>query len=132
MILTGATKEQIEFALKQTNNKYDNNIIFRNFEPMSKSGKRFRVTLRVENSKKSGHRVSFSGVPYGRKPRRLPCACWHVHGNFFQWLPPDTKITTVINKGIARDYQFSCDWPDRNIGSQAFPKMASCSCDCEK
>jgi len=126
MLIRNVTREQLEQGLKLVNKKYDNNIIWNNFK--YEYNNTFRVTLKCKDSKKAGHRLGFK---YGdMKQKRLISACWHVHGDFFDYLlsiNPDVIIrvaTHTIDKNGG-------NWEDRNIGSIMQPMYYSEACECE-
>ena len=121
-MLIYATLEQIQEALDKANEHFGGNLIF-NRGP-DKYGKAYRVTLRVEDSKGLGHRLTVSRY-YG-KQRRLVSACWHAHGRFFDALPEGTRIV-VRHQTIYADER----WHDYNIGSIMLPCYASEACECE-
>ena len=117
-----ATKQELEQALAKVNERYDNNITWNTFEQLNQSGTRFRVTLRVKDSKGKGHKNGYSG-------RRTINACWHVHGYFFEALlaiNPDIVIKTA---GRTVDKNGG-NWEDWNIGSLMCPRYFSEACEC--
>ena len=117
---TTADIDTVEAALAVTNEKYEGNLCW-NRDPERK-GKRIHFTLRVKDSKGAGHRRSFTG-------KRMPSACWHVHGDFFDavW---QLQSDAVIWAGELRMEGPSDNWQDRNIGSQVQPLYFSEACDC--
>ena len=135
MIVRGATREELGKALELVNVKYQGNVSW-NRRP-EKVGKGFRLTLRVKDSKGPGHRLGYTSgslyfakthdeeVKFSRR-RRLVSACWHIHGDFFEALPPDAKIIT--GRGVVRPGQ----WPDYDIGSMLNPQMISEACECKE
>ena len=83
MIVKGVDRDAIDRALARANSIFDGNVIYnREPEPLNNRNDRWRVTLRVRDSKGPGHRLGF-GRAWGKKPARLVSACWHVHGVFF-------------------------------------------------
>ncbi len=122
---TNATQNELNQALETINNKFNNNVIWNNFEFVN--GKTISFTLKVRDSKEAGHRLGFPNSE--GKQRRMANACWHVHGELFDALfalnsdiyvrAGSDKIT--INRG---------NWQDRNIGSQMSPLYFSEACDC--
>lgn len=115
MIISNCTQEEIETALKKVSKKFGNNIIFKGFTP---EGKRFRVTLKVKDSKGLGARRGITG-------RRMISACWHVHGHFFDALPKKAVIRSASFVVCPGD-----DWNDFNAGSTMAPVYMSELCGC--
>jgi hypothetical protein len=117
---TTATREELITALAQLNLKYEDNIVFKTLEPV---GRRMTFTLTVRSSRGKGSRISaMSG-------NRVSAACWHAHGDFFDWLWKQNK-SIVIHVGTLKMTGPDDNWQDRNIGSQARPCMFSEACDC--
>ena len=116
MQVSGASRQDIDAALDRANEQFDGNLQFnRGPDPV---GRRFRLTLRVANSKGAGAKLGFSG-------RRTVSACWHAHGAFFDALPEDATIRAgeqMIHPGDP--------WVDRNIGSMMQPLFFREACDC--
>lgn len=113
-------QEDLQKALDLTNKKYNNNIKFR--DASGSNSKTIGFRLGVIDSKKEGSAKSYLG-------RRTGSACWHVHGDFFDFLfevCPDAFVLSLSNK-ITKD---EGNWQDWNIGSQANPLYASDACDC--
>lgn len=111
----------IRKALDQTNQEFEDNIIFKRFEFIGNTRdgiEKNRVTLTVKSSRDKGGRRGFTG-------RRVAAACWHVHGTFFDNLPDGTEIEANGDKLHAGDR-----WVDRNIGSLYNPLYYSEACDC--
>lgn len=126
MIVANVTLAELESARARVSKQYGDNIIWnRAPEALNKRGDRWRLTIRCRSSKGLGHGVSRSALPFGGRPRRLPTACWHVHGNFFDALP---ACATILARGHAMRPQDS--WKDYNVGSIVNPIFASESCDC--
>ena len=127
------TIQELTWALDQINRKYDNNIIFRRLE---QKGKTVHFTLKVCDSRGPGHR---RGVPqFGKEGRRMPYACWHVHGDFFDALFAIQPKAVIITSGsLANPLSSNSitidggNWQDWGIGSYMFPCMMSEACDCE-
>jgi predicted ester cyclase len=126
MIIKNVTKSQLYATLNLINEKYDNNVDFNRFEQLSET--RFRVTLRVKDSKKAGHRLGFSVTSKGNH-RRLTSACWHVHGDFFEQLLY-INSNAVIRTASGIIDKNGGNWIDRNIGSLMNPLMYSEACEC--
>ncbi len=115
-----AKEDGILQALREINDRYDNNIDLLKLEPISKN--RFRVRLTVKNSRGKGARIGYTG-------RRVKAACWHVHGDFFDALlslNPDA----IIKAGNLKVTSQSGNWRDWNIGSLIGPLYFSEACDC--
>ena len=133
-------------ALSVTNKKYAHNIEFERYpEPQNKAGTTFAFTLRTIDSKKPGHRLGMphygcttkSGKPY--KAKRMPYACWHVHGDYFEALleiNPDASIQT--SGSLANPLPKNTididggNWQDWNIGSAYQPYYMSEACECDE
>ena len=125
MIFKNTTINELEQALKEVNKKYDDNVEFRE---ITNSGKNVKATIKVKSSQKAGHRVGFAKTSKGNR-RKMPCACWHVHGDFFEEL---LKINenVVIKSSLAQQVVITIDkyggnWQDYNIGSDYEPLFAS-------
>lgn len=123
-----ATKEQIEIALQGTNKLFDDNIIFKKFEP---KGKNFTVTLTVKNAREKGSRLGFVFTE-DQKPRHISAACWHVYGNFFDNLFTQKEDIEIVSNGEKITSSNGANWKDRNIGSQCKPMYYSEACECNK
>jgi len=126
--IRNVTKEELERALNMTNEKFDNNIIFNNFEAMNQKGNAYRVTLRVRDSHKKGSRLSTQN-------RHLINACWHVHGHFFDYLiqiNPKAVIQTCKSKIYKVGNETIGNWEDYNIGSMIEPLYYSEACGCQR
>ena len=122
MIIIGAELNQIKAALADVAGRYGGNVIFNRFPEslgFTRDGRpKYRLTLRVEDSKGAGARLSHQG-------RRMVSACWHVHGRFFMALP----AACTIKAGPLTLTPVS-PWYDMNIGSQAHPLLYSDACEC--
>ena len=121
-MITNATEQELQSALKVVNKNYGNNIIFNRLE---QKGKKMAFTLKIKSSKQSkGTRKSFQG-------RRLACACWHVHGEFFDALFGVNKDAFVDSSGVGKITKDNdLNWTDRNIGSIMQPMLFSEACFC--
>lgn len=118
------TIEAMQAALVQVNKRYNGNVEFESVVP---KGKHIEFTLRVKSSFEAGHRLGFTG-------RRMPKACWHVHGHFFDALLKLAPDAVIISRGwpggvISRD---GGNWQDCNIGSLVQPLMFSEACECKE
>jgi hypothetical protein len=112
---------EIETALQNTNVWFGGNV---EFNRCDQTGKNFNVTLKTKNSHSPGSRLSVSG-------RRMPIACWHVYGRFFDELFALNPAIVVVAMGkkITKD---AGNWQDQNIGSIANPMKYSEACNCCK
>jgi len=119
MIVRHATRQQLEKALSILNRKYNNNIIWNNYE---QKGKAFVITLRVRDSHGMGSRLGFTG-------RHLVSACWHVHGEFYDILFALNHKTTIQTSRMTMRSKTD-NWQDWNIGSYVQPLMYSEACEC--
>ena len=138
MLIKNVSDLDLYNALELTNQKYDDNVQFNNFQRAGNS--RYRVTLRVRDSKGPGHRLGFPNYETG-KQRRLINACWHVHGTFFDKLfeiAPAAAIKT--GSSIANPNRIDSskwitieggNWQDVNIGTDISPYYFSEACECE-
>ena len=117
---TNATIPELNQALSQVNNTFEDNIRFKRIE---QSGSKVLFTLTVVNSRLPGGRLSHTG-------RRIAAACWHVHGHFFDCLfkiNPGAWVKS-LDKTITKN---AGNWQDWQIGSQARPVMYSDACECD-
>ena len=136
MIARRVSESDMLLALRKVNKLYKDNIVFRRLDRLTDSQNpigSFGFTLTVKSSRSPGGRFSASSLVDGRnKPRHIAAACWHVHGHFFDALfaiAPDARILTTGGKRRAMTV-LSGNWQDYNIGSQAYPCMASEACEC--
>lgn len=129
LIFKNTTIGELEQALVEVNKKYDNNIVFRE---IFNKGKNVSATLYTKDTQKAGHRVGFVRTSRGNR-RKLPSACWHVHGDLFDAI---LKINeNVVIKSSFRQEPIIIDknggnWQDWNIGSNFDPLYFSEACDC--
>ena len=126
MIIKNVSGEDLSKALAKVNEKYDNNVIWNNYQ---KEGNRFRVTLRVIDSHGKGARLSQSTTSKGNR-RHLISACWHIHGDFFDELL-NINQNAIIQTSITTIDKHGGNWTDRNIGSMINPLYYSEACECE-
>lgn len=119
-MVTNASSETLRAALARVNEKYAQNITFRDVKQISKN--RIQFTLRSVNSRASGAGMSYSG-------RRMPTACWHAHGDFFEALFAVDPLAWVRSRGRMINVEHG-NWEDRNVGSQIHPLAHSESCGC--
>lgn len=117
---TTATIKQLNEALAHVNTLFDNNVVFKT-DPEQISKNRTKFTLTVKDSKNAGGRIGHTG-------RRVKAACWHVHGEFFDFLFNDG--VDYIKAGPTVMRESSDNWQDWNIGSMVQPMYYSEACDC--
>lgn len=134
MIASNVSSEAIVKALAWVNDpaRYDDNVKIQQdgITSLNRNGTRLRFRLAVKDSKRLGHTVGLALARItGRKPRRLPHACWHVHGAFFDALLAECP-GAVIRARRRRITKDGGNWTDYNVGSQLVPTYASESCDC--
>lgn len=127
MLIRKVSEQELNKAMDAVNKKYNGNVTWNNFV---KDGSGYRVTLKVLDSKKPGHRLhrsyGFNGL---HSERRSRSACWHVHGDFFDALfDINPNVTIRTGKDVMRSK--ADNWQDRNIGSNMFPVYFSESCEC--
>lgn len=120
---TTATKEELYAALDHVNAKYAGNICFKTLDDIN--AKRRTFTLTVNSSKEPGARYN----PVNG--RRFAAACWHVHGDFFDYLW-SVRPDCLILAGTLRMNSAADNWQDSNVGSYAYPVMFSESCHCNE
>jgi hypothetical protein len=115
-MITNATTQELYRALSMVNEKYDNNIIFKNIQP---KGHKIQFTLSVKDSKNAGGRRNARG-------KRVAAACWHVHGDFFDNL---FKINPeiIIKTGLKKITKESGNWEDWKLG-EYFMYSQACEC----
>lgn len=125
MIVSNCTKKDIDLALDHIKQRFNGNVRLNNYQQLSNTGLRHRVTLRVNDSHGGGANLSRHMEQFGHKARHTTSACWHVHGYFFDALPHGTKIYSRGKLTMAGDM-----WDDFSVGSIAYPMYASDSCEC--
>lgn len=130
------TIEDLQRALNTINPKYGDNIAFNRLDSNG-------FTLRVKDSKKAGHRLGQpkflgfdKGIDYAKR-RRLPYACWHVHGDFFDALFTIQPEAEIVSSGslanplpVNKITKGQGNWQDWNIGSRKYPYYMSEACEC--
>lgn len=123
MKVYGIEREQLLKALGEVSLRYDGNVIFDKYPEMfNKKPNNFTFTIRTKNSYEKGARRSWTG-------RRMPKACWYVHGELFDLL--FTMGATKITTGFAKPMLSKSDnWQDYQIGSVMQPALMSGACDC--
>ena len=130
--------DELNKALKIINKTYKKNIVFKETpEAVNAKGTAFKFGLRAIDCKKSGGRLgqphagwtTRSGKEY--KQRHIGgCACWHVHGEFFEALL-NINPEAVIHAGAHKITSEGGNWEDWNIGSMSEPFYYSEACNCE-
>ena len=126
MRIKGITIQELQQALKETNDRlYENNLKF-NREP-EQTGNWIHFTIRV---KKCGDPGTHIGTH-----RRTFHACWHAHRDFMRAIfrkAPDA----ILHTGIASYYGsegFEHEFPhtaSQNIGSMMQPRQRQEACEC--
>jgi hypothetical protein len=130
MIVRNIFENDLRIALDKVNELFDGNIKFF-ADPVYKGksrggGESWWFRLSVHSTKGPGTR--FSASWQRRKDgerRRISAACWHVHGHFFDALPPAAVIKTARFTVKPGD-----PWNEINCGSQFAPAGMSELCDC--
>jgi hypothetical protein len=85
MIISKVSRMDLYEALKQTNNKFGNNVDIFKMYSLNMNGTRWSVRLCINNKEGPGaKRLN----PYYAEQNNfyqapIPWACWHVHGEFF-------------------------------------------------
>jgi hypothetical protein len=108
----------LEQALNYVNALYDGNIIME----LEDKGLYYRVRLKVKDSRGKGARKSPNG-------RRLPYACWHVHGYFIDRIFELDEDAVVYSAGEIFKRNI-WHWKDWNAGSLLNPVYISELCNC--
>lgn len=139
MLIKGATREQIDEALRLTNELFEGNIRYSTIAPAgnTRQGKpKHGVTLRVNDAQRAGARLGFSKTSKGNR-RHLASACWHVHGVFFDSLPEGTEIQVGSKVQDTRTGKYrklttypNAKWWDFEVGNHFEPVLLSNLCDC--
>lgn len=124
MLIKDVSRGDLEYALRLTNEQFDNNIIFKRIDVTNSKNTHWNVTLTVKSSKGKGSRISHNG-------RRIAAACWHAHGTFMDNLPTHARIVTSSVGGRVT-VKPGDEWQDRNIGSVYYPFYYSEACECER
>ena len=124
MHIVGVTDAELDAALAAVNQRFGGNIRWNRHDAVNRACTTWEVTLRCYSSRASGHGISYS--PATGSWRNLATACWHVHGYFFDALPPHARIN-------ARGQPFSPGdpWRDFDVGSVVYPRYASEACSCD-
>lgn len=132
MKISNVSKKELYIALLFTNEKFEENIGFRDIEPLNKKETRWKVLLKAKDSRGLGAKRGFPAwegfdkAPNWEKRRHLPYACWHAHGVFFDGLPSGARIY-LASEGLHRPGD---PWQDRQIGAILNPYFHSEACDC--
>lgn len=113
------------------NLRFDGNIDFREIE---QKGKRIRFTLKVKDSKGPGHRRAIGWD--GKLGKRMPYACWHATGFFFENLFGVNPKAEVYSAGSLANPRIGKwitikggNWQDWEVYRGS---MASELCDCQE
>jgi hypothetical protein len=97
VIIRNVTKDELNWALAQTNRRFRNNLKFKRLEKIKgrarAGGEKWNVTLTVRNCYGRGGRY----YPVSR--RHVTAACWHAHGNFYDALPLRRNVEIITSKG---------------------------------
>jgi hypothetical protein len=132
MKLYGVTPDQLMDLVRAVSDKcFDGNVILRECEARGVTKPYVHFTLRVEDSRGPGAKIS---IRMGRE-RHLPAACYHAHWAImwaiFQ-VYPMAQLHTMWARYTAPDFKEKAFKVGRvNIGSRAFPVQFIESCDCE-
>ena len=133
MIVKNVTRQDLQKALDLVNGLFSGNVIW-NRAPEYIGRDRYghdklRLTLRVKDSRGPGARLS---IPHlrGDKQRHLISACWHVHGHFYDALPPEAVIQVSIRDGM-HNISPGDRWHDWDCGSRMHPAYMSELCECD-
>lgn len=156
MLIRGATGDQIEQALSDTNAQHGSDIRFAGSGRWGNtgyglrgSGTTYRCTLRCNpgvfsrrrpyvRCKHNYHRsygLTSCPTDNGCRPTRMASVCWHGHRAFMRALfalAPDARITTgIITYKGSEDFERTHDDTGyRNIGSAMSPVAWREACDC--
>jgi len=130
MIIKNVSGEDLSKALSEVSKKYDNNVVWKNYERLNQKGDRFRVTLEVLNSHGKGARLSQHKTRLGNRVH-MKSACWHIHGDFFDALLR-INPNAIIKTSLTTITKYGGNWTDRNIGSMIEPLMYSNACECNQ
>ncbi len=114
---TNATNEELKKALFLVNEIFNDNIKFKDISQISTN--RIRFTLTVNESFNEGSRRS-------REGRKISAACWHVHGQFFDFLFQINKDIVIRSQGRKITINGG-NWQDWNMGSNYYYSQA-CEC----
>lgn len=132
MKISNVTKSDLMLALVKANKKFDDNVAFQRIDALNKEKTRWTVTLKTLDNRGLGARrgfpvwEGFDKTPNWEKRRHISFACWHVHGVFFDSLPPKARIY-LSSEGLHRPGDA---WKDRQIGATLNPYFLSEACDC--
>lgn len=120
MYIKDVSKTQLDYALEQVNEAFDDNVEYAVCEPLNKKQRRWRVRLIVKDSYKRGaKRKAYNGY-------HMKFACWHVCGHFLNALPYGTLARSTLGK----HYCGCTSWKDDNVGSAYYPVYLSKCCVC--
>jgi hypothetical protein len=133
---TNASVSDLYSTLNAVNLLYSYNI---KFKSLRIKGRRVLFTLTVKKSRAPGGRLSVPRYETCRntgeekkKQRRIPAACWHVHGDFLHLLFAINPNAFVQSQGKRITAHNGQNWRDQNRGSICRPFMDSEACECSK
>lgn len=122
-------------SLSEDDEGYQGNIQW-NRVPDRATATSYYLTLRVQDSKSPGHRITCHRSHKTGLRRRHTAACWHVYRDFIRALfelDPSARVLTC-----RADYKdpetFERLFPvtgDQNVGSQADPLCYADACECD-
>lgn len=122
---TNATEQQLNQALELLNSEYDNNIRFKSLDYIGGRKWTNKFSLAAIDSNEKGGRISYSGRRIGN------CACWHVHGHFFEALfSVDSNIFILSVNGLIDSDSGNWQGGSQNIGSGFQPMDYQNACHC--
>ena len=112
-MLTNATPDQINEAVRSVSNDYDGNVVLKNIS--QKSLNRWNFTVTVKKSGIRGAKKSPSG-------RNVHAASWHVYGHVIDRLLENEGVfvQSFANKITNKDE----NWKDFNVGSMYASKTS--------
>lgn len=133
-MLTNAKEGELQKALETTNTKYNGNLKII-WGTRQRNGRIISFRLGVHSSKGLGHRLGYPHWDFktGKKEgvqRRLACACWHAHGDFFDALLSLNNKVRIYTRGKHKITSRGGNWEDWDAGSMMFPVMISDLCEC--
>lgn len=106
-------------ALNEVNLTYNNNIIFKDLQKLTKNKGTFKVRLTVKNAHALGAKQN------ARTGRAIHAACWHVHGIFIDCL---LKKGCLIRAQRTKINVLQDNWKDWDCGLLYGKASAQCRC----